>query len=73
MTALALLCPPDPDSESSGHLSGPRSLSSHFWGLSPQSGCAMLGVPKARQPAQPFSGTQWGEGHLKPATSLAAF
>lgn len=50
MTALALLCPLNPDSGSTGHLSRSRSLPSCFWGLRPQSGCAVLGggplVPK---------------------------
>ena len=66
MTALALLCPLDPDSGSTGHLSRSRSLTSRFWGLRPQSGCAILGrgplVPKTCQPAQPFSRTQLGKG-----------
>lgn len=43
VTTLALVCPHDPDSGSTGHLFRSRSLASHLWGLRPQSGCAVLG------------------------------
>lgn len=79
MTTLALVCPHDPDSGSTGHLSGSRSLASHLWGLRPQSGCAVLGGgPSSQRLVSQRSlspRTQWAKAvsslsrlllHLKP-------